>query len=66
MVFPSGYRYLAYCQESTMGEKVKVIRDLPGHLREKGIPGGSKVAGDKHDLLYWQAKAWLDGEDMEI
>ena len=62
--FPSGYRYLAYCQEETMG--VSVLRDLPGHRRELGTPGGSRIAGEKHDLLYWQAKDWLDGKDFEI
>lgn len=62
--FPSGYRYLAYCQEETMG--VSVIKDLPGHNREKGIPGGSRIAGEKHDLLYWQARDWLDGKDIQI
>lgn len=62
--FPSGYRYLAYCQEETMG--VSVLRDLPGHNREKGIPGGSSIAGEKHDLLYWQARDWLDGKNIEI
>ena len=29
--YPPGYRYLAYCQEATMG--VKVLLDLPGHNR---------------------------------
>lgn len=58
--YPSGYRYLAYCQEATMG--VKVIRDLPGHRREVG----STVNGDKHDALYRQIKQWMDGEDIEF
>lgn len=60
--FPTGYRYLAYCQEKTMG--VKVLKDMPGHIREKGVEGGSRVAGEKHDLLYWQAKHWVEGEDI--
>ncbi|KIX96424.1 uncharacterized protein Z520_07690 [Fonsecaea multimorphosa CBS 102226] len=60
--FPSGYRYLGYCQEKIMG--VNVAKDLPGHRRESDVPGGSKVSGEKHDLLYWQAKRWLD--DAEI
>lgn len=60
--FPSGYRYLAYCQEQTMG--VKVLLDMPGHRREKGL--GSKVCGDKHDQLYWQCKNWIDGAEVEI
>ena len=61
---PSGYRYLGYCQEITMG--VSVLKDLPGHLREKGILGGSKVAGEKHDEMYWLAKQWLDGKDVTV
>lgn len=60
--FPTGYRYLAYCQEKTMG--VRVMRDMPGHRRENGVEGGSKVAGEKHDLLYWQAKRWVEGEEV--
>ena len=58
--YPVGYRYLAYCQERTMG--VKVLRDLPGHLRESG----TTVNGSKHDLLYTQIKSWMDGEDIEV
>lgn len=62
--YPSGYRYLAYCQEKTMG--VKVLLDMPGHRRENGVPGGSVACGKKHDLLYWQCKQWLDGEELDI
>nr|KAK5442243.1 hypothetical protein LTR18_006096 [Exophiala xenobiotica] len=62
--YPVGYRYLAYCQEKTMG--VKVLLDMPGHRRENGVPGGSKACGDKHDLLYWQCKRWMEGEVFEI
>lgn len=58
--YPIGYRYLAYCQERTMG--VKVIRDLPGHRRESG----STINGEKHDILYKQIKAWMDGQNVEI
>ncbi|THW89387.1 hypothetical protein D6D15_05304 [Aureobasidium pullulans] len=58
--YPIGYRYLAYCQERTMG--VKVIRDLPGHRRE----AGSTINGEKHDILYKQIKAWMDGQNVEI
>lgn len=57
--YPTGYRYLAYCQEETMG--VKVLLDLPGHRRE-----GGNVNGKKHDLLYWQAKDWVEGKDIDI
>lgn len=62
--FPSGYRYLAYCQEKTMG--VQVLLDMPGHRRENGVDGGSQACGDKHDLLYWQCKRWVEGEDIDI
>ncbi|KAK5065352.1 Vacuolar protease A [Exophiala bonariae] len=62
--FPTGYRYLAYCQEKTMG--VKVLLDMPGHRREKGVAGGSKACGEKHDLLYWQCKDWVEGRPVEI
>ncbi|KIV78941.1 hypothetical protein PV11_06539 [Exophiala sideris] len=62
--FPSGYRYLAYCQEKTMG--VKVLKDMPGHNRERGIEGGSKIAAEKHDLLYQQAKQWLEGTEINF
>ena len=56
--YPPGYRYLAYCQELTMG--VTVLRDMPGHRRHGG------ANGEKHDLLYWQCKKWLDGEEVDI
>lgn len=55
--YPPGYRHLAYLQESTMG--VKVLLDLPGHRRE-----GSTVNGQKHDLLYVQARDWVEGKDV--
>lgn len=57
--YPTGYRYLAYCQEKTMG--VKVMLDMPGHRREPETPSGKK-----HDQLYWQCKQWVEGEDVEI
>lgn len=57
--YPRGYRYLAYCQELTMG--VKVLLDMPGHRRD-----ADSANGQKHDLLYWQCKKWLDGEVVEI
>lgn len=57
--FPTGYRYLAYCQEATMD--VKVILDMPGHRREPDTP-----CGEKHDLLYWQCKKWVEGEEVDI
>ena len=62
--FPSGYRYLAYCQQKTMD--VEVLTDLPGHNRERGVKNGSKAASEKHDLLYWQAKAWLEGGAIDF
>ncbi|KAH8701898.1 hypothetical protein BGW36DRAFT_424195 [Talaromyces proteolyticus] len=57
--FPCGYRYLAYCQEATMG--VKVLLDMPGHRRE-----GHNINGQKHDLLYWLCKQWLDGQNVDV
>lgn len=56
--YPPGYRHLAYLQEETMG--VKVLLDLPGHRRE-----GNSVNGQKHDLLYFQARDWVEGRDVE-
>ncbi|KAI5817242.1 hypothetical protein BZA77DRAFT_310159 [Pyronema omphalodes] len=58
--FPKGYRYLAYCQEATMGN-IKVKLDMPGHRNE-----GDSVTGKEHDKLYWQAKQWLEGEEVDI
>ena len=63
-VFPTGYKFLAYCQTKTMG--VHVLTDLPGHRREKAVEGGSQIAGEKHDLLYWQAKTWVEGGDIDF
>ncbi|KAK2595498.1 hypothetical protein QQS21_006773 [Conoideocrella luteorostrata] len=57
--YPSGYRYLAYWQEATMG--VKVLMDMPGHRRHEGTKNL-----EKHDELYWKAKKWLEGEAIEI
>jgi hypothetical protein len=57
--FPVGYRYLAYCQEETMG--VKVMLDMPGHRREGGSP-----CGKKHDQLYMQCKDWVEGKEVDI
>ena len=57
--YPSGYRFLAYLQEETMG--VKVLLDMPGHRRE-----GGSACGQKHDLLYWQAKKWVEGGELDI
>ncbi|KAI3391904.1 hypothetical protein diail_6644 [Diaporthe ilicicola] len=57
--YPDGYKMLAYCQEATMG--VSVLKDMPGHRRHAGTP-----SGDKHDLLYRQACAWLEGGEVEI
>lgn len=45
---------------------VKVLLNMPGHRRENGVEGGSKIAGEKHDLLYWQCKQWVGGEDVEV
>lgn len=57
--YPDGYKMLAYCQEATMG--VSVLRDMPGHRRHAGTP-----SGDRHDLLYRQARAWVEGGEIEI
>jgi hypothetical protein len=57
--YPEGYKFLAYFQEQTMG--VAIIKDMPGHNRHKDTP-----SGDKHDLLYRQAKAWLEGENVDF
>lgn len=57
--YPQGYRFLAYCQEATMG--VKVLMDMPGHRRHVDTPNG-----EKHDALYWQAKAWSEGGELGI
>lgn len=56
--YPRGYRYLAYCWEVGMG--VEFPLDLPGHNSDKG------ATKEKHDLLYWQAKEWLDGNDVDF
>ena len=58
-MFPTGYRYLAYCQEETMG--VRVMLDMPGHRREPDT-----ASGKKHDQLYWQCKQWVEGEEVDI
>ena len=57
--FPVGYRYLAYCQQETMG--VEVLLDMPGHVREKGT-----ITGAQHDMLYWQCKRWVEGEEVDV
>lgn len=57
--YPQGYKCLAYCQELTMG--VTVSKDMPGHRRHAGT-----ASGEKHDLLYRQAKDWLDGNDIDV
>ncbi|CAG9984819.1 unnamed protein product [Clonostachys byssicola] len=57
--YPEGYKCLAYCQELTMG--VTVSKDMPGHRRHVGT-----ASGEKHDLLYKQAKDWLDGKKIEV
>jgi hypothetical protein len=57
--YPAGYKCLAYCQEATMG--VTVLKDMPGHRRHVGT-----VNGEKHDLLYWQCKKWIEGGDITM
>jgi SnoaL-like domain len=57
--YPDGYKYLAYCQETTMG--LTVLKDMPGHRHHVGT-----INGDKHDVLYYQAKEWLEGKPINI
>ncbi|RFU80172.1 pathogenesis associated pep2 [Trichoderma arundinaceum] len=57
--YPPGYKYLAYCQELTMG--VSVSKEMPGHRKHAGT-----APGDKHDMLYRQAKGWLEGKNIEL
>ncbi|EEU38514.1 uncharacterized protein NECHADRAFT_73962 [Fusarium vanettenii 77-13-4] len=57
--YPPGYKYLAYWQETAMG--IKVLLDMPGHRRHVGT-----VNLEKHDELYWLAKRWLEGEQIEV
>ncbi|KAL6229420.1 hypothetical protein BDW75DRAFT_235225 [Aspergillus navahoensis] len=57
--YPEGYKFLAYFQEETMS--VSVIKNMPGHNRHKDTS-----SGDKHDHLYKQAKAWLEGENGDF
>jgi hypothetical protein len=40
---------------------VKVMMDMPGHRRE-----GDNPCEKKHDMLYWQCKKWIEGEEFEI
>lgn len=49
---PEGYRYLSYCQSIT----------IPG-FKPINMPG---YRGPEHDKLYWQAKQWLDGDNIEV
>lgn len=57
--YPPGYRHLAYLQEEKLG--IKASLDLPGHRRE-----GDSINGKKHDMLYWRAKDWLEGGDIQF
>jgi hypothetical protein len=57
--YPQGYKCLAYCQELTMG--VTVSKSMPGHRRDVGT-----ASGKEHDLLYRQAKDWLDGCSLDV
>ncbi|KIM91178.1 hypothetical protein PILCRDRAFT_811687 [Piloderma croceum F 1598] len=51
--FPSGYRYLAYCQEACM-PNCTVKKDMPG------------IRGKEHDDLLRQVKDWLEGKQVNI
>jgi hypothetical protein len=50
--FAEGYRFLSYCQSKT----------ILG-FKPLAMPG---FRGPEHDKLYWQAKQWLDGEDIQV
>lgn len=52
-VFPSGYKYLAYCQEACM----------PGCIVKRDMPG---IRGKEHDELLRQVKEWLEGKNVDI
>lgn len=49
---PEGYRYLSYCQSEVIPGFKHII--MPGYR------------GPEHDKLYWQAKQWLDGDDIQV
>jgi len=51
--FPSGYRYLGYCQEAC----------LPNCTVKKDMPG---IRGKEHDDLLRQVKDWLEGMQVNI
>jgi hypothetical protein len=40
---------------------VSVLADMPGHRSHVGT-----VNIEKHDLLYQQAKDWLDGKSLNV
>lgn len=46
--------------------RVEILKDLPGHRRDTGMDGKRTVSGEKHDVLYWQCKNWVEGEDLTI
>lgn len=52
-------RHLAYCQAVTM--KLDIIKDLPGHNREKGT-----ITGEAHDALYMKCKTWVEGGSIDF
>jgi len=58
--YPSGYRYLSYCWNASMGASLS--KDLPGHLRE----GQDTVNGRAHDKLYMQCKTWVEGGTIDM
>lgn len=58
-IYPPGYRYLAYFQEETM--EVKVLMDMPGLRRHIGTDNL-----EKHDMLYWQAKSWIEEGKLDV
>ncbi|KAL9090483.1 MAG: hypothetical protein Q9165_005244 [Trypethelium subeluteriae] len=59
--YPRGYKFLAYCYEVALD--VKLAKDLPGHRID--VAAGTE-SGKKHDVLYWQAKSWVEGGDIDF
>ncbi|KAI9710356.1 MAG: Vacuolar protease A [Bogoriella megaspora] len=59
--YPRSYKFLAYCQEVALG--INVLKDLPGHRIDVA---NDTVNGQKHDLMYWHAKTWLEGGDIDF
>lgn len=62
--YPSGYRYLSYCQEVVEGRSVR--RDMPGRVgeaEEEGKKGDLNVNREEHDRLLGLCRRWVEGEE---